>query len=102
MTLDGSSLQDWHGETLLAKTLCPTLLLQGNPALGALMSDADVNCALSVMPQATHVLFPTLGHALYIQQPEPVLRAMSNFLDGLKGVQSPATVSQQRSCDGRS
>jgi pimeloyl-ACP methyl ester carboxylesterase len=80
MTLDGSSLQDWHGETLLAQVQCPTLLLQGNPELGALMSDADVARALSLMPTAVHVRFPTLGHALYIQQPEPVLRAVTAFL----------------------
>jgi pimeloyl-ACP methyl ester carboxylesterase len=89
MTLDGSSLQDWDGETLLGKVQCPTLLLQGNPALGALMSDADVTRALSIMPYAAHVSFPTLGHALYIQQPEPVLRAVSKFLDDLSTVRSP-------------
>jgi pimeloyl-ACP methyl ester carboxylesterase len=89
MTLDGSSLQDWDGENLLGRVQCPTLLLQGNPTLGALMSDADVTRALSVMPHATHVSFPTLGHALYIQQAEPVLHAVSPFLDKLSTVQSP-------------
>jgi pimeloyl-ACP methyl ester carboxylesterase len=86
MTLDGSSLQDWDGDNLLREVKCPTLLLQGNPALGALMSDDDVTRALSVLPHAVHVSFPTLGHALYIQQPEPVLRAVSRFLDDLIAV----------------
>ena len=80
MTLDGSSLQDWDGESLLRHVQCPTLLLQGNPDLGALMSDADVTRAMTLLANAVHVRFPTLGHALYIQQPEPVLREITNFL----------------------
>jgi pimeloyl-ACP methyl ester carboxylesterase len=90
MTLDGSSLQDWHGEHLLRNVQCPTLLLQGNPALGALMSDVDVICARTLLPHSVHVNFPTLGHALYIQQPEPVLRAVSAFLATLQSGQSPS------------
>ena len=89
MTLDGSSLQDWDGETLLGQVRCPTLLLQGNPELGALMSDADVVRALKLLPAAVHVRFPTLGHALYIQQPEPVLRAVTAFLQNVVTGQLP-------------
>jgi pimeloyl-ACP methyl ester carboxylesterase len=92
MTLDGSSLQDLVGENLLRNVQCSTLLLQGNPALGALMSDADVTRARSLLPHSVHVSFPTLGHALYIQQPEPVLRAISAFLDDLKSGRSPTGV----------
>jgi len=29
------------------------------------------------------VKFRNLGHALFIQQPEPVLRAVTNFLESL-------------------
>jgi len=91
MTLDGSSLQDWDGELLLSQVRCPTLLLQGNPELGALMSDADIERALKLLPAAIHVRFPTLGHALYIQQPEPVLRAVTSFLEKLVTGQLPVT-----------
>jgi len=83
MTLDGSSLEGWDGETVLRGIACPTLLLQGAPELGGLMSDADVALATRLLPHHTHVKFRNLGHALFIQQPEPVLRAVTNFLESL-------------------
>ena len=83
MTLDGSSLEGWDGETVLRGINCPTLLLQGTPELGGLMSDADVALAARLLPHHAHVKFRNLGHALFIQQPEPVLRAVTNFLESL-------------------
>ncbi len=83
MTLDGSSLEGWDGETVLRGITCSTLLLQGTPELGGLMSDSDVALATRLLPHHTHVKFRNLGHALFIQQPEPVLRAVTNFLESL-------------------
>jgi pimeloyl-ACP methyl ester carboxylesterase len=83
MTLDGSSAEGWDGESVLRRITCPTLLLQGNPELGGLMSDADVTLAKRLLPHHTHVKFRNLGHALFIQQPEPVLRVVTNFLESL-------------------
>ena len=83
MTLDGSSLEGWDGEAVLRGVACPTLLLQATQELGGLMSDADVALATRVLPHHTHVKFRNLGHALFIQQPEPVLRAVTNFLESL-------------------
>jgi pimeloyl-ACP methyl ester carboxylesterase len=83
MTLDGSSIEGWDGEAVLRGIACPTLLLQGTPELGGLMSDADVALATRLLPHHTHVKFRNLGHALFIQQPEPVLRAVTNFLEAL-------------------
>jgi pimeloyl-ACP methyl ester carboxylesterase len=83
MTLDGSSLEGWDGQALLRGIACPTLLLQGCPELGGLMSDADVTLATQLLPHHTHVKFRNLGHALFIQQPDPVLRAATNFLESL-------------------
>jgi pimeloyl-ACP methyl ester carboxylesterase len=83
MVLDGSSLEGWDGETVLRGIGCPTLLLQGTTELGGLMSDADVALAARLLPHHAHVKFRNLGHALFIQQPEPVLRAVTNFLESL-------------------
>jgi pimeloyl-ACP methyl ester carboxylesterase len=83
MTLDGSSLEGWDGEAVLRRITCPTLLLQASTELGGLMSDADVALATQLLPHHTHVKFRNLGHALFIQQPEPVLRAVTNFLESL-------------------
>lgn len=83
MTLDGSALESWDGETVLRGIACPTLLLQATPELGGLMSDADVALATRLLAHHTHVRMRNLGHALFIQQPEPVLRAVTNFLESL-------------------
>lgn len=83
MTLDGSALRGWNGETILRGIACPTLLLQASQELGGLMSDADVALATRLLAHPAHVKFPNLGHGLYIQQPEPVLRAVTNFLEAL-------------------
>jgi pimeloyl-ACP methyl ester carboxylesterase len=91
MTLEGSSFEEWDGEKLLRQIRCPTLLLQANPELGGLMSNTDVERALELIPDASHVRFPTLGHALYIQQAEPVLRAVTDFLESLRPATSQKT-----------
>ncbi len=83
MTLDGTALEGWNGETVLRGISCPTLLLQASQELGGLMSDTDVALATRLLPHHTHVKFRNLGHALFIQQPEPVLRAVTNFLESL-------------------
>jgi pimeloyl-ACP methyl ester carboxylesterase len=83
MVLDGSSLEGWDGEAVLRGIACPTLLLQATQELGGLMSNADVALATRLLPHHTHVKFRNLGHALFIQQPEPVLRAVTNFLESL-------------------
>jgi pimeloyl-ACP methyl ester carboxylesterase len=93
MTLEGSSFEEWDGEKLLRQIRCPTLLLQANPELGGLMSDTDVERALELVPNVSHVRFSTLGHALYIQQAEPILRAVTDFLESLRTVTRQKTSS---------
>ncbi len=83
MALDGSAMEGWDGEAVLRGITCPTLLLQANRELGGLMTDGDVALAKRILPHHTHVYLRSLGHALFIQQPEPVLRAVTNFLESL-------------------
>ena len=83
MAIDGSAMESWDGEAVLRGISCPVLLLQASRELGGLMSEVDVALATRLLPHHTHVRFRTLGHALFIQQPEPVLRAVTNFLEAL-------------------
>ena len=40
------------------------LLLQGDPAAGGMMTDAEVERATALLSQSRHILFPNVGHAL--------------------------------------
>lgn len=81
MALDGSSYDGWDPQRVLPRISCPTLLLQGNPELGALLSDEDAELALKLLPDGELVKFQLLGHALFMQQPQPVLEAVVCFLE---------------------
>lgn len=80
MSLDRSAFADWDRERILPRILCPVLLLQANPELDGLLSDSDVELAMRLLPRVRHVRFPLLGHALFMQQAGPVLRAVDEFL----------------------
>jgi pimeloyl-ACP methyl ester carboxylesterase len=79
-TVDGAAYEDWRADNILPRIACPTLLLQGNPELDGLLSDGDVKLALSLLPNAQHVKFHLLGHALFMHQAKPVLEAIVPFL----------------------
>jgi pimeloyl-ACP methyl ester carboxylesterase len=81
MALDGSSYGGWDPERVLSRISCPTLLLQGNPEFGALLSDSDAELALKLLRSGERVKFQLLGHALFMQQPQPVLKAVTSFLE---------------------
>jgi pimeloyl-ACP methyl ester carboxylesterase len=80
MILNGSAFVGWDPAQILPRISCPALLLQGNPELDALLTDDDVRLALTLLPSAKHVKFPLLGHALFMQQPKPVLKEIASFL----------------------
>jgi len=83
MTLDGSTLGDYDGEALLRNVKCPTLILQANPHLGGVLTNAEVERAVRLLVHGKLVRFPLLGHVLHLQQPEPVLKAVCDFLNSL-------------------
>jgi pimeloyl-ACP methyl ester carboxylesterase len=81
MTLDRSSHAGWDPERTLPRIACPVLMLQANPALDALLTDADMALAKRLLPRMKHVKFSLLGHALFMQQPKPVLKVVNAFLE---------------------
>lgn len=80
MYRDGRLVADYDPDATLARVTCPVLLLQGSPDRGALMTDADVRRTLAHLPHASHVAFPTLGHGLHVEHPDPILDAVTAFL----------------------
>jgi pimeloyl-ACP methyl ester carboxylesterase len=89
MAVDGTTYKNWTANEVLPRVPCPVLLLQGNPELDALLTDSDVTLAKQLLRRVEHIKFPLLGHALFMQRPEPVLKAMFSFLEPIQAA-SPA------------
>lgn len=92
MSLDGSAFQGWEPQEILPRISCPVLWLQANPKMDALLTDSDVALALRLVPRAEHIKFPLLGHALFMQQPKPVLKEVLSFLERVDLCPNPAPV----------
>jgi pimeloyl-ACP methyl ester carboxylesterase len=58
--IDGYDLED-----RLRRIACPTLLLQGNPALGGALSAAEAAWAASLLADGVLVSFPEAGHQIH-------------------------------------
>ena len=76
---------DMHAEydcdLLFPNITCPVLIVQGNPALGGGLSDEEVTKAMTLLPHAALARLETVGHALDYPDKEPLLRAISSFMD---------------------
>jgi pimeloyl-ACP methyl ester carboxylesterase len=70
-------------EVVLPAIRCPVLLLQADPAAGGIMTDAEVERALALISQPTHVRLEQISHVLHNERKEPVLRAITDFLDSI-------------------
>lgn len=72
-------------DAILQRVTCPTLLIRANPQLGALLSAAAAEHALSILPNAVQVLLEPVGHNLGLDTWEvgPLLRAFTDFTESL-------------------
>jgi pimeloyl-ACP methyl ester carboxylesterase len=78
-----SPYSHFHGydpDELLPKVRCPTLILQAEKGM---LKDEEVEKALSILPEAYHVKLFGMPHEFLAQQTEPVLRAVTAFLETL-------------------
>lgn len=78
--LEGLSNPNFHRIT------CPVLLIQGNPAKGALLSDGEVSRVLSEHSNISHVKIEHAGHDLGFRRGElePFIQVVLDFLEILK------------------
>jgi hypothetical protein len=69
-------------DNCLGKINCPVLLLQADPALGGMMTNAGVQRVKSVLPDTEHAFFKSIGHDLGLEtwNVAPWLRVVTNFL----------------------
>ena len=82
--LPGRWLEGYDTTRILERVQCSTLLLQGDPAAGAALTDADAELLLRTIPGCRRVRFAGAGHQIHLQQPESVLDAFREFSAGRK------------------
>ncbi|MBC8498848.1 hypothetical protein H8D40_07635, partial [Candidatus Bathyarchaeota archaeon] len=75
-----------YDEELLREVSCPVIILQGNKEKGAIMSDAEVEYALTLMPHARHVYLGDVGHnlGLYSWDVGRLLQVINTFLESIQ------------------
>ncbi len=66
--------------TILPAIPCPILLLQGDPAAGGLLSDAEVAEALALLPHGHHRRLTGIGHPLHSTRPAIMRDEIDGFL----------------------
>ena len=73
-------------DRLLKNISCPILLVQGNPELGGVLTDGDVEYVKSVHPDVSHVYLEKSGHGLGIDDGEIawVHGPLKDFLESLR------------------
>lgn len=71
-------------DKLLRRIRCPVLLLQGNPELGGVVRDKDVQKALEISPNLQHKKIKNAGHTLHLENKEEVLAVIEPFIKAFK------------------
>lgn len=76
---------DFDGDDLLGRIVAPTLLIQSDPELGAVLTDRYVSHALGLLSDGTHVRLDGADHNLGLDQgaADPLIAAIRQFLESL-------------------
>jgi pimeloyl-ACP methyl ester carboxylesterase len=81
----GEYVEKMDIDAALQVLTCPVLLLQGDPSQGGVVSDSDVQHAVSILPDILHVQLAGESHDLGLGtwKVTPLLRTVTNFLESL-------------------
>ena len=82
-SMERRTFEGFDIEAVLKRISRPVLLLQGDPLLGAVLADQDIEQAVSLLPDCSHVQIVGVGHGITSTKPAEVLRAVTRFLDSL-------------------
>jgi len=74
---------DYEYDRLFPLITCPVLIIQGSPAQGGMLTDEEIERALTLLPDATVARMDKVGHPLHMQDKDPVLAALTAFLNTL-------------------
>lgn len=70
-------------ETVLPAIQCPVLLVQADPTAGGALTDEEVQQALPLLADPTHMRFSGMGHMLLYDPKGPPMMAVKAFLSQL-------------------
>lgn len=68
-------------EAMLPRLACPVLVIRGEPGRGAVLTDQELERAKGLHRRLAVAHIEGVGHELHMGRAEPVLRAITNFLD---------------------
>jgi pimeloyl-ACP methyl ester carboxylesterase len=66
-------------EIVLPSIQCPVLLLQADPTVGGIMTDAEIERALPLLLRPSHARLVGVSHALHHVHPQPVVAELRAF-----------------------
>ncbi|MEM7345719.1 MAG: alpha/beta hydrolase [Chloroflexota bacterium] len=84
LLLDGARDQifpDFFISEVLPNIQCPALLIRGNPSLGGVIEEEHSLQAIHLLPKATHIFVPDMGHNLHREQPQRYFTLVSQFIE---------------------
>jgi len=82
--VSGNWLDGYDIDRVLGEIRCPVLLLQGEAAAGAMLTDADVARVRTAASDVAHVRLPA-GHMLHWQKTQEVAVLTIGFVESLDG-----------------
>lgn len=75
--------KQYDPDVLLSNINCPVLLLQGEPALGAMLYDEDVVRGLRLLKHGLHIRMVGVGHMLHDEKTQAFCYSVMDFLESL-------------------
>lgn len=89
-------LDGYDERPLFERIDCPVLLMQGDPSLGAALTDRDAMLALNGHTNRQLVRFSGTGHLIHREQPETFLRYLNAFVGGYAPLRTSSLANSRR------
>ena len=78
--LDGSAMTHWNTDALLARIICPALLIYGETSRGGALGADEVQRAEQKLAHCRSLFMEGAGHMLHVDRPAAFVHAVRAFL----------------------